>query len=133
MTGERCHVQRQMTTVPAASAAAKQPMIRALPQPPFLALDDAKHQSRDRDCEQQRAQEVGNPSAARRPALYQPPPGQQHRGHTDREVYQEHQAPVCRGDKQAADHGAEAGGGRTDRGEQRDAVGTMLRRECIQN
>ena len=33
MIGERCHVQRQVTTAPAASATAKQPMIRALPQP----------------------------------------------------------------------------------------------------
>jgi len=33
MIGERCQVQRQTTTAPMASAAARQPMIRALPQP----------------------------------------------------------------------------------------------------
>ena len=72
----------------------------------FLALDDAEHQCSDRDRGQQRAGQVRNPPTARRPALGQPPTRQQHRRHPDRDVDQEHQAPVRGSHQQPAERGA---------------------------
>jgi len=100
---------------------------------PLLALDHAEDQRSDRDGEQQRAGQVGNPPSAGRPALVQPPAGQQCRRHADRDVHQEHQAPVRGGDEQSAERGAKAGGGRADRGQQGNAVGPVRGREGVQH
>ena len=61
---------------------------------PFLALDDAEHESGDREREQQRSEQVGHAPPSGRAALDQPPAGEHDRGHADRDVDQEHQAPV---------------------------------------
>ena len=100
---------------------------------PFLALDDASTSAPIAIANNSVPGQVGNPPAARRPALDQPPTGQQCRRHTDRDVDQEHEAPVRSSDQQPAERGAEACGCRANRGQQRDAVGAMRGRERIQH
>jgi hypothetical protein len=87
---------------------------RAAPAP-LLTFDDPEHESRDRKREQDRAREVGHPSATGSAALDEAAARQQDGRDADRQVDQEHQPPVIGGYEQPAERGTEACGGRGDR------------------